>query len=128
MTYQLTSDVLKADETTIRALEHIAGYAPTHPDHSLEAIQRLDGETQQAGATVKQLLHAIERLQHELAVARHTERTLQMKRHRVVVAIRQAVKLQYGDDSWQVQVIGLTKKSDRKRPKRRPRSDDAIRQ
>lgn len=128
MTYQLKSAVLEADQSTIRALTKIVGYAPMHPDLSLEAIQQLDAETEQASAEVEQILFAIKRLQHKLLMARYNERTLQMKRHKAVVAVRETVKVQFGDDSTELMIVGRTRKSDYKRPKRRPRSSDASKQ
>jgi hypothetical protein len=39
--------------------------------------------------------------------------------HRSMVGAKNQVRAQYGDDSYVVQAIGLTRKSDRKRPVRR---------
>ncbi|MBX0329493.1 hypothetical protein K2Z83_17625 [Oscillochloris sp. ZM17-4] len=103
---------LAADRATLKALQGLSDYQPTNSAYSVEAALLLEQALTQA----------------ELADYRAEEARLQTRSvrnetgdafHSVILGIKAQVIAQYGDDSYAVKAIGLTRRSERKRPTRR---------
>ncbi|HMQ34148.1 MAG TPA: hypothetical protein PKD53_25670 [Chloroflexaceae bacterium] len=108
-------DVLKADHATINALKDIPTYAPHDPAYSTEAL------------IARQVRLAASELRYGRTVLAEDEAQRQLIEdgwdlHDSAVVARLTVKAQFGPDSPEVHAVGLTRKSDRKRPSRRAKA------
>jgi hypothetical protein len=118
-TRRLRPSDIQADKDSFAAIEAMADYAPSNKDYTVPKLQALsdttgseqDAETQ-AEAAAK--------------AARDDATAGEWDFHNAILGAKQQVTAQYGADSNQVQAVGLTKKSERARPKRQtPPSSDA---
>jgi hypothetical protein len=111
-TRRLSSDQIKADRETLLALKNIGGYAPANPAYSTEALAAL-------GEALEQAEQARLRAENELEAAREQVLAAAMALHEAVLTAKTQVLAQYGPDSFEIQALGLKRKSERKRPARR---------
>lgn len=111
-TKRIPSSVIAADRELLRTIQSLSDYQPINTTYSVATMQQ-----QEACLTQAEL--AIVRLEEELkqarAVAAETARAL----HNTSLGIKDQVIAQYGPDSTAVEIIGLIRKSDRKRPTKR---------
>jgi hypothetical protein len=112
MAIPLRDDVLEADQAALLAIRDLPNYKAVNPDYSVEAL--MAQETAWMRAKEARL-----RAAKALAAARSAEIAAGRKFHGSVRVAKSVVVAQYGDDSPEVQAVGLTKRSDRKRPVRR---------
>jgi hypothetical protein len=110
--YLPPQDVLLADHIAILTINELPGYAPHNSDDGAAALMALDAAFTQIEQEVRQLHNAYEAGRTRLIAAAWV-------RHNAVLSAKQQVIAQYGDDSSEVQAIGLKRKSERKRPTRR---------
>lgn len=110
--YPLSQPVLAADRLVIRAMKDIPDYSPRNPDHSVAALQSLELSLQQAEDELTRLS-----LASDAARKRVTEMSWAL--HEGVLGAKAEVIAQFGADSHAVAAMGLTRKSERKRPTRR---------
>jgi hypothetical protein len=103
---------LRADRALLTALKGLPDYAPRNPECTLAALH--DFET--AASRAEEALLEADRIRHE-ARARMIAATWAF--HDAARRTKIEVESQYGDDSYAVQAIGLTRRSARKRPARR---------
>ena len=108
----LSPQVSTTDRTTILAIQGLGDYAPHLPLYSVESLQQAEGSLTQASQAVARVLAALDE-------ARAAENKAAHNLHDLVLGAKDQVIAQYGPDSPVVQSIGLTRKSDYKRPSRR---------
>lgn len=102
---------IAADRSTLLALQGLNDYQPLNNTYSVATIQQYEASLTQAEQAV---IRAQEALDHARAVEIEAAHVL----HNAVIGARQHVIAQYGPDAAAVQIVGLTRKSDYKRPTR----------
>ena len=110
--YRLPAPVIEADREALLALQDLADYAPNNRGHSAEALLTLQQAMERADA-------AAVRAQKALVAARDTATAAAWEFHNAVLGAKAQVIGQYGNNSQEVQALGLKKKSDHKRRVRR---------
>ena len=111
-TRRLSPDEIKADREALLALKNIADYTPANPAYSAAALAAL-------GAALDQAEQAKMRVENELGAAREQAATAALALHDALLGVKVQVMAQYGDDSFEIQALGLKRKSDHKRRARR---------
>ena len=101
----------------LRGIERLTDYAPPNPSFSLAALQVLERVLSEAERRVEDLQHMLDLARNGLVLARRNFCN-------AIQSAKQQVVAQYGDDSMEVEAIGLTRRSERKRGKRR--SDEGV--
>lgn len=110
---RLTLAEIDADRNVVIAVQALSDYAPADRTHTPARLKELWETMDQ---TRQSEIHA----QNALAAARDAAGAAEQAAHQAVLRAKAQVIAQYGHDSDAVQSIGLKKKSDRKRPTRRP--------
>jgi hypothetical protein len=108
-TRRISPDTLTQDIQSWNGLQAIHTYHPPRPEASLETLQR----AYQTMLMHQQLL--VEKQAAYKAASDAVKRS-EWAFHDAVLAMKDAVRGQYGADSNEVQTIGFKKKSQRKRP------------
>jgi hypothetical protein len=108
-TRRLSPDTLTQDIQSWNGLQAIHNYQPPRSEASLESLQR---------AYQTMLMHQQFLVEKQAAYRAATDAVKQSEWafHNAVLAMKDAVRGQYGADSNEVQAIGFKKKSHRKRP------------
>jgi hypothetical protein len=104
--------LLEADHATVRAIQNLPNYRPVNENYSLSRMLDLQGRLFHVRQNRMQIKAAFDAIRTE-------EAELSREYHGVVVGGRACVVLQYGPDATAVEQVGLTRKSNRKRPARR---------
>ena len=112
MATQLSAGVIESDRDTLVALKRMENYTAINPAFSVQNMVELEASLVQAEE--KTLL-----LHRDLAAARDEEIAAAQAFHQAIIGAKSCVMAQFGNDSPEVQAIGLKKRSDRKRPVRR---------
>lgn len=109
-TRRLTPKVLRQDLDTLAAIKTLM---PTYaPSDSRYAVTALD--TSKTAAGTAQGVEVTKK--GEFEAARDGANAAEWALHNLILGAKDQVIAQYGEDSDQVQAIGLKKKSERKRP------------
>ena len=108
----LSRDEIKADRKALLALKNIGDYAPTNPTHSLDALAALEEALEHA----EQARLSAEK---NLVAARDRAMTAALMLHDALLGVKAQVLAQYGPDSYEIESLGLKRRSERKRPARR---------
>lgn len=108
----LAPATLRADYTTLLAIQNLDDYRPTNPDCDLAQLA-------QAAASLTQAEQAEIQAQDALRAARRLRVAAGHALHDLILAAKAQVIAQYGADSLAVELIGLTRKSDYRWPKQR---------
>jgi hypothetical protein len=106
---RLTPKILQQDIDAYNGLKTIADYATARPEATPEALQTAYEIclAKQSDETEKQALYK---------AAADAARLAEWDFHNTVLAMKEAVKGQFGSDSDQAAAVGFKKKSERKRP------------
>ena len=108
-TRRLRPSELQADLDAFAALQGISDYAPANKNYTVAKVQPL-----------KDAMDAADEMETQTAAATKSARDNATKAewdfHNAVIAAKQQVVAQYGDDSNQAQAVGLIKKSERAKP------------
>ena len=108
-TRRLRPGELQGDEDSFSAIQDMSSYAPANPEYTVVKIQ-----------AVKAAMDDATRKETQAEAAAKTARDVATKAewqfHKALIAARQQVVAQYGDDSNEAQAVGLTKKSERAKP------------
>jgi hypothetical protein len=108
---------LQEDRDAFAALKAVEGYKPANTDFTVAKIQALQGTmVEQRDIEAQQ--------QAELDAARDDSTAAEWAFHNAMRGAKDQVIAQYGDNSNQVQALGLKKKSDYKAPKAKKRGTD----
>ncbi len=111
-TRRLRPQTISQDIDSLHGLQTVSTYNTTRADASTANLQ----EVYQA------MLISQQTETEKLALYRAASdaaRLAEWEFHNAVLAMKEAVRGQYGSDSDQAQAVGLKKKSDRKRPSRK---------
>ena len=108
-TIRLRPSYRKADLAACTALIEMDDYQPADPVHSREALRAVRDHMRAAQEEERHLRAA-------LAAARDAATAAEWDLHNAVLGAKQEVIAQFGDDSPQVQTLGLKRKSERARP------------
>ncbi|WP_017318358.1 hypothetical protein [Mastigocladopsis repens] len=111
-TRRLSPQVINQDIDSLHGLQTISTYNTSRSDASAANLQQAYQAmlTQQQAETEKLTLYR---------AAADAARLAEWEFHNAILAMKEAVRGQYGSDSDQAQAVGLKKKSDRKRPTRK---------
>jgi len=116
---RLRPEELEADRAAVVAVQSIPGYQPLNTAYSAQTLVDLNKARDAAQ-------HAEILAQQALATARDIACASEWALHNSVIGARTQMRAQYGDDSNEVQAVGLKKRSDRKRPSRPVRPAPTI--
>ena len=109
---RLSSDELRADRQALSGIQLLTDYAPTNNAYSaarLEALRHAMEAAQQAELRANQAQ----------AIARDLAAATEWAMHDSLLGTKTQVIAQYGSDAHEVQLLGLRRKSERRRPMRR---------
>lgn len=111
-TRRLTPTTLQTDLDSYHGLQTIPTYATARPEAKLESIQVAHAQmiAKQQEETERQVM---------FKAAANAARLAEWEFHNTVLAMKEAVKGQFGSDSDEAVAVGYKKKSDRKRPTKR---------
>lgn len=109
---RLPQAVIEADRAALVALKRLTDYAPANPALTIEALCALEARLR--AAEEAEIL-----AEKEYAAACDAREAAQRALHGAVLGVKATVIGQYGSDSDAVQAIGLKKKSDYRRGRRR---------
>lgn len=109
-------DALRADRAALTALKSLDGYAPRNEQCTTAALQTLEAQVQRDE-------RALLELEQALAQARSRLIASSWAFHNGMLAAKAEVIAQFGNDSFAVQAVGLTPRSERKRPRRAQAAD-----
>ena len=111
-TRRIAPAVLQADLESFAALQAITNYTPANAAYTLAAITALK-QSMEAKQTAETQAAAA------LASARDTATDGEWEFHKAMLGSRTQVNAQFGENSDQVQSVGLKKKSEYKKPSRK---------
>jgi hypothetical protein len=111
---RLRPEELDDDRQAVVAAQSLPEYQPLNPAYSADMLVKLKNKRDEAQQTET-------RAQQALATARDIACAAEWALHNAVIGARKQVMAQYGDDSNEIQAMGLKKRSDRKRPVRATR-------
>ncbi len=107
--------ILKADQDAYITLQSLSDYAPVNPNFSKDIMAGLLGN-----------MHAAQQdevnIQNALDASRDKAVQAEWDFHNAMLGVKTQVLAQFGDNSDQAQAMGLTKKSERKTPGRKPKA------
>jgi hypothetical protein len=112
-TRRLSPSVLQTDRDALAALKNIGNYTPVNPDCTVTKLQDKQDAmgAQQEIETQKQA---------ELDAARDNTVATEWAFHNAMLTAKDQVKAQFGADSNEWQALGLTKKSEKAKPTKKP--------
>ncbi|MFZ5911962.1 MAG: hypothetical protein ACOYYU_18290 [Chloroflexota bacterium] len=111
-TIRIRPALLQADLDACTALQTMRDYAPANAAYAKAAVQdKLEALRSAQRAEVN--------AQNALAAARDAATAAEWEFHNMLLGVKTQVVAQYGQDSDQVQALGLKKKSERKAPGRK---------
>jgi hypothetical protein len=108
------STELKKDEFAYNALPAIMGYKPAN---ELCTVESVNGLYQQMKSMQQLKVQKEGEFKSACDAASQAERSF----HDVILQVKNQVRAQFGDNSNELQSLGLKKKSERKAPKRKPK-------
>ncbi|NJM07203.1 hypothetical protein HC891_14965 [Candidatus Gracilibacteria bacterium] len=111
-TRRLRLTIVDGDRAALAALMDLPNYRPHNPAHAREAVAVL-------GDALEQARQDETRAARTLAAARDATQAAEWALHDAMLGVKVEVAAQYGNNSNELQALGLKKKSDRKRPSRR---------
>jgi hypothetical protein len=106
---------LGADENGFAALQTIHGYTPINPTYSLMAVKAAHDELSRLRQMEAEAVAAATAARDK-AVAKEWEF------HNLMLGAKEQIIAQFGNDSLEVQAVGLKRKSEYKPPRRRSAS------
>lgn len=110
--HRLPADYLQASRNALIGIQSLPDYAPYNGACSVAALAEL-------GHAMDEARQAEVRAQQALATARNAAQQAEWALYDGILAARAQVIAQYGPDSHAVQLLGLKRKSERRRPVRR---------
>ncbi|PSR19701.1 hypothetical protein C8255_00425 [filamentous cyanobacterium CCP3] len=111
MTRRLAPKRIAQDIQALNSLAVIANYAPMRPEAAYQNLQ-------QAYQTMQQSQHDEAVMEATLKATRDHTRKAEWAFHNAVLAMKQSILAQFGPNSDEIQAIGYTKASKRKRSSR----------
>lgn len=112
---RLPPDDIQGDRNALIGIQSLSDYAPVNRAYTVEQLNAL-------GQAMEQAQQAEVRAAQALVGARDAAAAAEWALHDGMLGAKAQVIAQYGPDSNVVQLLGLKRKSERKRPVRRPAS------
>lgn len=109
----MDGQTIEADRATLRAMRDLGDYQPANLAYDLATLQALEEALTRAEEAEERYRRALEQARDE-----RTEASRMF--HEAILGAKAQVIAQYGNNSYAVQAIGLKKKSEYRRPTRRP--------
>jgi hypothetical protein len=109
---RLSSDEIQANRHALIGIQSLHDYAPINREYSATTLAEL-------GRTMDEAQQAEVRALQALAAARDAAAAAEWALHEGILGAKAQVIAQYGPDANAVQLLGLKRKSERKRPVRR---------
>ena len=118
-TRRITPSNLQQDIDSYNGLKAVSGYTTARVAATPEALQKAYAEmvTRQQEETEKQAL---------FKASADAAKQAEWEFHNAVLAMKEAVKGQFGSDSDAAQAVGFKKKSERKRPTKKKTEQDIL--
>ncbi len=113
---RLKPQILQGDRDALAALQATQNYAPANSAYTVAAINTSRTAMEQAQAAEAQALAAFN-------AARDNAVAKEWDFHNLLLGAKNQVVAQFGDDSNEVQALGLKKKSEYKSPGKRTSAD-----
>lgn len=110
---RIPSRVLEEDRYALIGLQSLESYAPTNSNFSIANLTTLHSQMLATQSELISALQKVETLRNQVAEAEHAF-------HDGIQGAKIQVIAQYGEDALEVQMLGLKRKSERRRPSRRP--------
>ena len=111
-TTRISAPILDTDRAALLAIRDMGDYSPLNMAYSTAALQEL--EVALTAAEQEET-----RARRALDIARDRAVETSRRFHEAMLGAKAQVVAQYGNDSLAVEAIGLTRKSERRRPVRR---------
>jgi hypothetical protein len=115
-TNRLKPSIQQADADALVALRGITGYAPANAAYTIAAITA-------AQENLTNAQNAELQAETAAATARDAAVAQEWEFHNLILGVKKQVIAQFGDDSPEVQALGLKRKSEYKSPKRSEKSE-----
>jgi len=115
-TRRLSPAVRAEDLDTLERLKTIANYKPANPALTKEACETVVNDMHTAQGDEEQTAALLDQ-KRALAIER------EWARHNTAVAVRDAIEVQFGKNSVEVQMIGRKTEDQRKRPTRKQKPE-----
>jgi hypothetical protein len=109
---RLSPDEIQADRNALIGIQSLPDYTPMNSTYSAATLAEL-------GRAMEEARQAEVRAQQALAAARDAAAAAEWALHEGMLGAKAQVVAQYGPDSNAVQLLGLKRKSERRRPVRR---------
>ncbi|NTV65582.1 MAG: hypothetical protein HGA65_18890 [Oscillochloris sp.] len=109
---RIAASVIANDRSILLAIQGMRDYQPRNSAYSLATVQQHESNLTHAEQALIQAEAALEQARSQLIELAHIF-------HSSMLGVKDEVTTQFGVDSPAMAMIGLTRKSDRKRPKRR---------
>jgi TorA maturation chaperone TorD len=106
--------LVQKDRDGLEILKSFSDYTPSNPAYSKALVEAKRDELD--AARTEEL-----RKEAEIAAARDRTATLEREFHALMIGVGEQAAAQYGKDSDQYQALGYKKKSEYKRPVRKPK-------
>ena len=114
-TKRLAPGLLNEDKDAFAALQKVAGYTPADPQYAVAIGTTREGDMQTAQDDEAQKIA-------DLKTSRDIAAAAEWKFHNFMLGAKKQVAAQFGDNSNELQALGLKKKSEYKSPKRKPKT------
>ena len=111
-TDRIDGKLLQEDKDSLAGLETVTNYAPVKTEYATAAIQALLNAMTAAQTAETQAATALKTARDKATAAEWTF-------HNSILGAKRQVSAQFGDDSNEIQALGLKKKSERKPPTRK---------
>jgi hypothetical protein len=112
---RLSPTVVQKDRDNLTLLKTFAGYQPANPAYSIALVEAKQAELDAAYA--EEL-----RKETEVATARDLTAAKEREYHALLIGVSEQVAAQYGKSSDEYQALGYKKKTEYKRPVRKPKT------
>lgn len=109
---RLDPKIIQEDVAALEAIEGITGYTPSNTAFALTALT-----AKQTGMTTAQATETQKK--GDADAARDSANAAEWAFHNAILGAKAQVKAQFGEDSDQWQALGMTKKSEHKKPARK---------
>ena len=115
---RLPADDIQADRNALIGIQSLPNYTPSNRAYDAAQLAEL-------GRAMEEARQAEVRAVQALAAARDAAQAAEWALHEGILGAKSQVIAQYGPDSNAVQLLGLKKKSERRRPVRRAAATSA---
>jgi hypothetical protein len=112
---RLSPDEIRALRNAVIGVRSLPDYQPRNHDYNADALEEL--------VAAMDHNHAVEvRVLQEAAITRTSSQASEWALYDRLLGVKDELRAQYGPDSYAMQLVGLKRKSERRRPTRRSAS------